>query len=107
MVSDTVCHDPRPFEPHAPFMSDIVLPANNGFKKNAPHLMAESGARGLVSDLKVVVMTITPVTLLPGLHDLCQPVVKSAEPPIQRIQGVIVFCDENGKSARMTMFYTG
>jgi hypothetical protein len=77
-------------------------------KKNAPHLLAESGAwEPGFQILKVVVMTFTPVTLLPSLHYPCQRILKCAELRTQRVQDVFASVVKIENPAGMIMFYTG
>jgi hypothetical protein len=63
--------------------------------KNAPHLMAESGAlKPGHQKLKVVLMTITSVTLTQELHYPCQPVQICVEPLGRRIHEDFVFVSQ-------------
>jgi hypothetical protein len=107
MVSDTVSMTPDLLSCvlHSCLMTQLQPRCKN---RKAPHLMAESGAHVPGCQIvKVVVMTNTPVTLRLELHYPCQPTMKIAEPRFRRPQEVIASCNENGKQAGMTMFYTG
>jgi hypothetical protein len=76
-----------------PGLVSRVLLSNN---KNAPHLMAESGAwMPGYQKVKVVMMTITSVTVPLELHYPCQPAEICIEPLLWGIHEVISLAGKN------------